>query len=331
MFGNDDSAKAEVAREWDRACREVGFIKVKDHGVPRQVIADIWKATETFFDQPQAEKMSVPMEDGYPYGYTGVGLENLLGSLDKDATEATPGDLKEMFNICLGSANPAPDMPAPRWPKLSDATFLQELQRSYKAYYQELASLAETLYRVCALALGLEEHWFESKNGQHRNVIRAIHYPAQRAPMPQPKPGQVRASMHTDYGSLTILRLGGERPEGLQVMDSTGTWVDITVKPDEDVFVINLGDLMARWTNDRWLSTPHQVINPKDEAGARARRLSIAYFCNINMDADVECIPTCTGETGSKYAAIKAGEWLMRKHLQTVAGKLCYQKDEDAA
>ncbi len=91
--------------------------------------------------------------------------------------------------------------------------------------------------------------------------------------------------------------------------------------------MINLGDMMARWTNDRWLSTPHQVVNPPQETAATARRQSIAYFCNVNMDARVECIPTCrdAAEGGAKYEPIAAGEWLMRKHAQTVAGKLCYE------
>jgi len=327
MFGDDNDAKMALAQRWDHACRKVGFIKIKDHGVPRKVIDDCWKASEAFFEQPLAEKNSVPMDENYPYGYTGVGGENLLGSLDKDATNARPGDLKEMFNVCLGSANAMPDMPAPRWPKLSNSTVLEELQQSYKTYYYELASLAETLYRVCALALGLEESWFTDKNSSHRNVIRAIHYPAQKPPL-VPKPGQVRASMHTDYGALTILRLGGQHPGGLQVMGANGAWIDVSTQPEEDCFVINLGDLMARWTNDRWLSTPHQVINPMDETAACARRLSIAYFCNINMDASVECVPTCAIQTPAKYEPIKAGDWLMRKHMQTVAGKLCYEKDQ---
>ena len=325
MFGSDAAAKAEVAKQWDRACREVGFIKIKDHGVPKEVIDVCWKATEAFFEQPQAEKNSARMTDDYPYGYTGVGGENLLGSLDKEATAKKPGDLKEMFNLCLGSETPAPDMPAPRWPKLSNDEVLSEMKRSYTAYYRALASLTETLYRVCALALDLEEGWFAGRNGKHRNVIRAIHYPAQLPPL-EPKPGQVRASMHTDYGSLTILRLGGAHPGGLQVMGANGDWIDVTVTPEDDCFVINLGDLMARWTNDRWLSTPHQVVNPNDSAAAASRRLSIAYFCNIDMDATVECIPTCQGETGAKYDPIAAGDWLMRKHMQTVAGKLCYER-----
>ena len=162
--------------------------------------------------------------------------------------------------------------------------------------------------------------WFADKIGRHRNCLRAINYPEQRH---APTPGQLRASTHTDYGALTILRLGGAHPGGLQALGLGGEWV--AVQDASDGFVINLGDLMARWTNDRWLSTPHRVVNPADGEAARARRQSLAYFVNVNMDADIECIPTCHGDEGSKYPTIKAGEHLLTKHQQTVAGKLCYE------
>ncbi|KAL3917438.1 MAG: hypothetical protein SGPRY_006403, partial [Prymnesium sp.] len=304
-----------VAREWDKACSEVGFLMVVDHGVPASVIDAMWAQTQAFFNRPLAEKSSVPMTPEYPYGYTGLAAENLLASIDKEALN--PGDLKEMFNICLGGRQPSADMPAPRWPAASE-----KMQIAWEAYYHELSSLAATLYRVVALALGLPEDWFEDKITSHRDVIRAINYPEQSTP---PLPGQVRASVHTDYGSLTILRLGGEHPGGLQVLGVAGEWVDVE-PAGADGFVINLGDLMARWTNDRWLSTPHRVVNPPETSASTARRQSIAYFCNINMDTVVECIPTCKGDH-AKYSPITAGEHLMRKHLQTVAGKLCYNAE----
>jgi len=309
-----DEGKAKVAKEWDRACREVGFLTVVDHGVPAAVIEEMWEQTIAFFDRPLEAKRGVPMTDDYPYGYQGMGMENLEASLDGEKSK--PGDIKEMFNMCLGTgvANDS-ELPTPRWPEGSAA-----FEAAWSEYYAALAALSSKLYRVCALALGLSEEWFEPKTSRHRNALRAINYPEQRTP---PLPGQLRASMHTDYGALTILRLGGQHSGGLQVMGTLGSWVDVDTG-GQDAFVINLGDLMARWTNDRWLSTPHRVINPPDEKAAMARRQSIAYFCNVNMDTSVECIPTCEGEGGAKYEPIVAGEHLMRKHSAVVAGKLCY-------
>mmetsp|Transcript_25739 Transcript_25739/g.54591 ORF Transcript_25739/g.54591 Transcript_25739/m.54591 type:complete len:358 (+) Transcript_25739:39-1112(+) len=310
--------KAEVARLWDAACAEVGFLRVVGHGVPLETIETMWEQTTAFFDRPLEEKRTVQMSEAYPYGYTGFGGENLQASLE--AAAKNPPDAKEMFSICLGGALPAADLPPPQWPPASAA-----MQAAWRAYYAALSSLAASLYQVCALALGLPIDWFEEKITRHRDVIRAINYPEQPEPPPA---GQVRASVHTDYGALTILRLGGEYAGGLQVMGVGGEWVDVETD-GLDAFVINLGDLMARWTNDRWLSTPHRVVNPPEASAAKARRQSIAYFCNINMDAVVECIPTCVGE-GAKYEPITAGEHLMKKHLQTVAGQLCYAPPAEA-
>ncbi len=142
----DESAKAAVAAEWDDACRHVGFLCVVDHGVPAGVIKECWDASIEYFDRPLSEKIdSVQMSDEYPYGYQGFGTENLQASLDDD--ELGPGDLKEMFNICLGSAEPAADMPTPRWPRNS-----ARLRAAWSAYYRALQHLSETLYRVCARA-----------------------------------------------------------------------------------------------------------------------------------------------------------------------------------
>ena len=320
---NDLQGMQNVAETWDRACKNVGFLKVVDHGVPTQQIQHCWETAKHFFDRPLHEKRSVPMTDSYPYGYQGLGMENLVLSLDQAEDQNSPGDIKEMFNLCLGGLKTDDSLPTPQWPPQSE-----EMQKAWKLYYRALEGLAEMLYRVCALALSLPQDWFEKYIDCHRNVIRAISYPEQTS---APKPGQVRASTHTDYGALTLLRLGGPHSGGLQAMDRSGEWIPIDVDEDEDAFVVNLGDLMARWTNDRWLSTPHRVINPPLD-GAVGTRQSIAYFCNINMNAIVECIPTCRdGQGGARYGPTTAGEHLMRKHQATVAGKLCYDAGVQAS
>eukprot|EP00965_Chrysotila_dentata_P091534 3022320-Pleurochrysis_carterae.AAC.1 len=155
---------------------------------------------------------------------------------------------------------------------------------------------------------------------RHRSVIRAINYPADE----QPSRGQLRASTHTDYGAFTVLRLGGASADGLQLMRRDGSWIDVCLSSGEDCFVINLGDLMARWTNDRWVSTPHRVVNLTTGEERSSRRQSIAFFCNVNMDAKIACIPTCVdAQGGEKYPPITAGEHLLKKHWQTMAGNPC--------
>lgn len=170
--------------------------------------------------------------------------------------------------------------------------------------------------RGFALSLRLEEDWFASKTNRHASSLRALNYPS-LGPGFEAVPGQMRASAHTDYGVLTVLKSGGP---GLQVKLRDGAWHDVPFIPHG--FVINLGDLMSRWTNDRWLSTPHRVVTPPVAVGAN-RRQSMAYFCNLNMDAHVEAIPTCvSSDSPAKYPPTKAGDHLMAKHTASTRGVL---------
>ena len=145
------------------------------------------------------------------------------------------------------------------------------------------------------------------------NALRAINYPARDA---APLPGQFRADAHTDYGTLTILRQ--DDVGGLEVLDPGGRWAG--VEPVPGAFVINLGDLMARWTNDRWRSTLHRVVDPPDPAAAAARRQSMPYFQNADWSAAVSCLPTCL-DPGEKprYEPVLAGPHLMGKFRRSVS------------
>jgi isopenicillin N synthase-like dioxygenase len=127
----------------------------------------------------------------------------------------------------------------------------------------------------------------------------------------------MRAGAHTDYGSLTIL-LADNAPGGLELY-LDGAWHP--VKAPANSFIVNLGDLMQRWTNDQWRSTLHRVVPPPPDASGSTRRQSMAFFHNINPDTRVECIPSCRTDTEAKYAPITAGEWLMQKHYSTIEKK----------
>lgn len=128
--------------------------------------------------------------------------------------------------------------------------------------------------------------------------------------------GQMRASAHSDYGTLTILK-PDDAPGGLQVLGKDDKWHDVPYDPN--MFVVNLGDLMARWTNDRWQSTKHRVVVPPVDPGRPTRRQSMAFFHNINADEVVECIDTCWGpDEPKKYPPIVAFDFLMEKHLASV-------------
>ena len=169
-----------------------------------------------------------------------------------------------------------------------------------------MSNLADTIMRIFATALGIEESFFATRIDRHPSVLRLTYYPAQDA---APLPGQVRSGEHTDYGSLTILR-GDDVPGGLQVRKPDGTWLDAHPAPGS--FICNIGDLMMRWTNDRWLSNLHQVANPPREY-AHIPRLTIVYFQNPNFDAEIKVIdPT----KPPKYEPVRWGEYYLGKHMK---------------
>jgi isopenicillin N synthase-like dioxygenase len=189
------------------------------------------------------------------------------------------------------------------WP-----AFLPEFRTVLSEYYRSMSTLSRDLMRVFALTLGLEETWFDSKIDREMSSLCLNHYPAPTAPA---LPGQLRAGAHTDYGTLTIVAPTGE-PGGLQVRVRDGGWEDVFVTPG--TFVVNIGDMMAQWTNDRWVSTLHRVANPPERTALATRRISLVYFHQPNPDALVECLPTCSGkDRPPRYAPVTAGDYISRK------------------
>mmetsp|Transcript_2569 Transcript_2569/g.7697 ORF Transcript_2569/g.7697 Transcript_2569/m.7697 type:complete len:329 (+) Transcript_2569:97-1083(+) len=310
-------ASAEPAAV-DRALREVGFLIITDHGVDEDVIDRCWRATAAWFAQTPERKADAPLMDAdYPYGYSPLHSELHAGSEEDarargpDSAEPSVADEKEMW--CIGPDNPEADAPARRWPKGATPVVV-EMRAAQETYFRAMEDLSDRLLVLLARALNLEDTWFQQYNRKHASALRAINYPA--VGEDGLHKGQLRASAHTDYGALTILRPGGP---GLQVFTRQDRWVDCPGVSGVSHFVINLGDLMSRWTNNRWLSTPHRVVAP--DGGSAAARQAIAYFHNMDMDALISCVPTClTPDETPKYPPIRAGEHLMKKHDAATRG-----------
>jgi isopenicillin N synthase-like dioxygenase len=299
--------------EVDAICRNTGFLAIANHGVPQAVIDDVWSKAKAFFDLSLEEKQKAKAPyDGYPYGYLGPEVEALAKSRNVD----TPPDLKESFNG--GPAATPPDVTDPEalafcyaptiWPARPSG-FVE----AWRAYYAALEDLAARIMKVFAVALRLPEDYFAGFIDAPVSALRALNYPEQKVP---PRRGQLRAGAHTDYGSLTIL-LPQEGSKGLEIASPDGAW--IAVPPVPGAFVINLGDLMQRWTNDRWVSTLHRVVNPSPEEGGLARRQSLAFFHQPNWSAEIACLEACLAPGVSpKYAPVLSGPYLMSKFHATV-------------
>jgi len=314
--GADRAAARErtgVVRAVDAACTEIGFFSIAGHGVPAALVDRMLETSRAFFDLPLDEKQRVARpHPEQSRGYLAVGAENLSYSRG----DASTTDLKEFFAI--GPID-VPDEPyyrqpaaypsfAPNlWPERPAA-----LRPVWTEYYRAMEGLAARIMSIFALALGLAEDFFRDKTDRHISGIRANHYPEQIEP---PASGQIRAGAHTDYGAVTILL--PENVPGLQVLSRSGAWVDVTAP--SGTFVCNIGDLMQHWTNDRWISTMHRVVNPPRETAAGNRRLSIPFFHQPNYDALIECLPTCCGpDHPSRYEAVTSGQHRLTKFLRGV-------------
>lgn len=298
----------------NRACRDIGFLVISGHGIAPELMADMRRVSRAFFDLPLAEKRRVakPAPDVIR-GYIGVEEES-VGRIRDQAAMA--GDLNESLMIGPVDLPPEAYAFAPAagkhfapnlWPEQPS-----ELRAVWTRYYRQMGLLAKTLMRIFAVGLQLDETFFDGSVDRHISRLRVRNYPAQTTP---PAPGQIRAGAHSDYGSLTILATE-DRPGGLQVCNAEGEWVDVPIIPG--CFIINIGDLMARWTNDQWVSTLHRVVNPPADAGEGSRRQSLVFFHNPNYDAEIRCLPGCVkeGET-PKYPPITSGDYLRKSFMTT--------------
>lgn len=302
----DRDAKLAVARQIDAACRKTGFLSITGHEVSPLLIARVRKCALAFFNLPEAEKRRIERQPPNYRGYIPMASEGLARSSGQIDAAA---DLKEAFSMGpvdvlsdsyhtspVAAAHFAPN----RWP--ADPEF----RETFENYYRAISTLASRLLSGFALALGLQENWFDDKIDHHISNIRALYYPA---PSGGCIPGQLRAGDHTDYGCLTIL-LTDTAPGGLEVLSKTGQWIAVPHVPDS--FVVNIGDLMAQWSNDIYVSTRHRVVNPP--TGTEGARLSIAFFHQPNYDAVIDSLPGCVGpDRPARYQPITSGENRLRK------------------
>ena len=297
---------ATVVAAIDRAARDVGFFQIVGHGLDPAVEQAAWEAARAFFALPLADKLAVSIPPGDAYGYGPYRVERLAASLGVD----TPPDLKETYSVgpsdevCAAEirADPAAAFvfSATPWP-----TALPVLEPTLRGYYDDLARLVERLMGLMAVGLGLDADHFVPHIDRHTSALRLLHYPDLAGV--DPEPGQLRAGAHSDYGTLTLLRQSGP---GLQVVGADGGWHDVPVV--DGAYVVNIGDALERWTNDRWRSTVHRVVIP--DSVVPGPRQSIAFFHNANWDAMIESV--VPGEA-PRHPSITAGHHLMEKFRST--------------
>lgn len=275
------------------ACRGVGFFQVTGHGVDPVLLAQAFAAAREFFALPATEKMTVAMrrETGYR-GYL---------PLASEVTDpAFGGDPKEGFDVKFGPGTTAERSPMagiwpPRPPEL--ASVLSDL-------YAEMCQLGRMLSRGFALSLNLQEEFFAAALDQPTAILRVLHYP----PLPRLPDRELLpfgCGAHSDYGYLTMLAQDAQG--GLQVQNRTGDWLD--VRPTSNAFVCNVGEMMARWTNDVFRATPHRVVRVSPQS-----RYSIPFFFHPNARVWIDPLPTCISADGKRrYEPIMSGDYLQAR------------------
>jgi isopenicillin N synthase-like dioxygenase len=292
-------ALAATAAELQNAQENVGFYVLTGHGIDQALIDGVFEQTARFHAQPLDQKLALKANKD------NVGYMPVKGSI----TKATPvagvkpqPNLVEAFFMKRDLALDHPDVvagkqfrPANQWP---DPAALPEFRPTMTAYMDAVEALGKSLLPLYATALDLAADWFEHAFREPQYVLRCSHYPPH-----EPAPGQFGIAPHTDSSFMTLLPQSGL--PGLAVLSQSGQWIEPPVI--DGSFVVNSGEMMKRWTNERFLATPHRVINRTPNAD----RYAAPFFFDCTLDHPMECIPTCT-DAGNppKYGTTSYAEYM---------------------
>lgn len=297
----DEAERAREIERLDTACRDIGFFYLTHTGIDDTLVRRLMRAAERFFAEPLEEKLKIDIKNSINHrGYGAVGEEQL--------DEISKADWKETFDMAL-DLDPQHPL-ASKYPKMygpnqnpADPVVVETLHDYYLAAF----AVSQQLLTAMAQALHLEHDYFTRCFKDHVTVLRMIHYP--------PRPSHEHdngAGAHTDYGCVTLLLQ--DDIGGLQVKHRNGEWVDAT--PMEGALVVNIGDLMQRWTNDEYISTAHRVRASE----SNVHRYSFPFFVEPDYETVVACVPTCQSpEQPAKYEPIYSGDWIQSRFDATYA------------
>ena len=272
-------ASIATAIELGRALQDIGFFILVNHGIPQTLIDDTFAEARRFHAQSMDDKLALRMNEHNNNGYMVLGRYAVWTS---DVNANDKPDLNEAFFV---KRERGPDDPLVRagrrfagpnqWP-----THLPGFRETVLAYTEAVDALGRKLLPLCALALDLPPDVFDDAF-ESQFSFRLTHYPPVAAEV-----NQFGIAPHTDANFLTFLAQS-EVP-GLQVRTPDGTWADVPYVPGS--FAVNSGDMMQRWTNHRFKSTPHRALPPVDRP-----RYAIPYFLGPHLDTEIACLPTCQG------------------------------------
>ena len=285
--------QAAFVQELGHAFEEVGFVSVTNHGIPDDLIADLYRLVQAFFalEEQQKRKYEVPGLAGQR-GYTSFGKEHAKGF---DAP-----DLKEFFQY--GQTVSDGDSIAKEYPTNVSVTDIARFDETLLNAYRHFEKSGGALLSAIAQYLGLDQNYFDPHLHNGNSILRCIHYP----PIIHEPKSAIRAEQHEDINLITLLV--GASADGLQILNKQGEWVGVTSLPNQ--IVVNVGDMLQRLTNNMLKSTTHRVVNPPREMW-HTSRFSMPFFLHPRSEMSLACLDRCIDETHPKaYADITAGEYL---------------------
>jgi isopenicillin N synthase-like dioxygenase len=287
LKSGDLAVRKATAMSMREAFEDFGFIYLKDHNVPQRVIDDLFARSIEFFALPQTTKAQAG-------GYRGAGLSGLDPS--------KPTDFKERFRAPYDTS-PSPGYWPERLPKFREAISV--------FHEAGLLVLRHVMHGV-ALSLGLPEGYFDTAHEPHSGAVMLLHYPPITEPL---LPGQLRSGAHTDFGTMTLLVHRGSA-EGLEIQRPDGTWLHAPSIPG--AAIVNVGDLLTRWTNGQLRSVLHRVVPPEGEAAQRPR-YSATLFYEPRHEVVISCLEPCHGPTKPVlYRPITVGERLEQRRRENM-------------
>jgi isopenicillin N synthase-like dioxygenase len=303
----DDPDQEKTVQALRTACKEVGFFYLQGHGIGPKTIESVMEQSQRLFALPVSAKRLIA-DPTISRGYTGMEEETL------NPADQKKGDTKEGFYIGRSLPyNPAKLSGPNCWPSAETTPEMEdcdEFRRIMEAYFDQISHVGIRVVRLIALAIGLPEHFFDASFTAPMAALRLLHYAAEKS---EPDEGIYACGAHSDYGMVTIL-LTDKNP-GLQILTKQGKWIN--APPVKDCFIVNLGDMLERWTNGMFKSTKHRVLTAGD-----VERYSIPFFYEPNFDTRVECLDMCcsTDDTNpAKYPPTTSGQHLIDKYRQTHA------------
>jgi isopenicillin N synthase-like dioxygenase len=293
FLSGDPQLKQAFVNQLGKAYEDVGFVAVKNHGIPDELIADLYKYVQQFFGLPGETKRQyeIPGLAGQR-GYTSFGKEHAKGS---DAP-----DLKEFFQF--GQVVEDNDPVKSEYPDNVQVNDVQHFNTTFRKAYRAFEKSGRALLQAIALYLGLDEHYFDEHIHNGNSILRAIHYP----PITQEPKSAIRAEQHEDINLITLLV--GASADGLQILTKQNEWVPVTSLPEQ--IVVNVGDMLQRLTNNKLKSTTHRVVNPPREMW-NTSRYSIPFFLHPKSEMSLACLESCIDASHPKaYPDATAGEYL---------------------